>query len=103
MENQFFKVADQENGLDLVFTTDILNVDNAKWVSIEIDQVLKDREVDALYLDLSNLEIIDSSGISVILGLHRKLQDTKLYLKLGNDRVRDVFNILNVSDFFTFV
>lgn len=60
---------------------------------------------DHLYLDLKDLEYIDSTGLGALIALVKAAgeKDKKVYLKDVNERIRKLFKITALEDMFIFV
>lgn len=60
------------------------------------------RDFKTFYIDLSNIEEIDSTGVQILISLTQtaQKQDKKVFLLSPSDAVKDVFNVLNVNSFF---
>lgn len=70
----------------------------------EILQIL-DQYNDNIYLDLKDLEYIDSTGLGALIAIVKKAKETdkKVYLKDVNERIRKLFKITALEDMFIFV
>ncbi|MDO5028178.1 MAG: STAS domain-containing protein [Bacillota bacterium] len=71
------------------------------------DEVLEilEKYKDNIYLDLKDLEYIDSTGLGSLIALVKTAKeiDKKVYLKDVNERIRKLFKITALEDMFIFV
>ena len=71
------------------------------------DDVLEilEKNKDHLYLDLKELEYIDSTGLGALIALVKAANEIekKVYLKDVNERIRKLFKITALEDMFIFV
>lgn len=69
IENCFF----EQNGIiiKLAGELDLHTVDNARQ---HIDKLLSNKKINRLLLDLENISFIDSSGIGLIIGRYKRIQ-----------------------------
>lgn len=65
---------------------------------------LKETE-DDLYLDFSNLEYIDSTGLGSLIAILKEAReiDKKVYLIKVNERIRKLFKITQLEEMFEFL
>lgn len=77
-----------------------VDIDNSKdlWVFLK---TLATGGVQKIYVDMSGVEYIDSSGIGVLINTAKLLRKQKGDIILANvsDGVRDIFNIINLDNF----
>ncbi len=68
---------------------------SAERVRMELDELISDRKVKRLILDVSGLEFMDSSGIGVILGRYRMMQKRggRVCVKNGNPQVNRILEV----------
>ncbi len=63
---------------------------------------LTERRVPRIVLDLGGVDFIDSSGLAALVGTRRRMKGYEGHLKIAalTDRVRDVFALMQLTDFF---
>lgn len=89
----------------IVFTPKITNLDSS--VSNEMKYqilIISQPDIEALAIDLSHIEYIDSSGLGVLLLAHRQLKEYEIPVILigANEVVKNLLKISHLIDLFEF-
>ena len=89
----------------LIALTGELDLSGAASLDEELDRLSRDDRVRQLYLDLRELEFMDSSGLRLVALAERRLGalDRRLVLVRGPEAVQRVFAITRMEDHLTFV
>ena len=71
---------------------------SAEEIRIRVDGLIDTYNIDSLILDFKNVTFMDSSGIGVVIGRHKKLQMKKGETALINisNRVKVIFDLSGV-------
>ncbi|MFW5873581.1 MAG: STAS domain-containing protein [Bacillota bacterium] len=73
--------------------------ENSNQVKEEAKEIIKEKEINHLIIDLSSTTYLDSSGIGVILSLFKFMRDSngKLIIANPNDKVKRVFEVTKLN------
>ncbi len=66
---------------------------------------LLNQNKDDIYLDFTNLDYIDSTGLGALISILKEAQemDKKIYLIEVNERIRKLFKITQLEEMFVFI
>ncbi len=89
----------------LIALTGELDLSGATSLDEELDRLIADDRVRRVYLDLRELEFMDSTGLRMVALAERRLRaaERELVLVRGTDAVQRVFAITRMEDHLTFV
>jgi anti-anti-sigma factor len=88
-----------ENKKLTLFFVGNLNSNNAEDVENEIENIIGDKSIDSIVIDMENLSYISSAGLRIIARLKKKYSDTSL-VKVKED-VYDIFEMVNFQNMMT--
>lgn len=88
-----------ENKKLTLFFVGNLNSNNAEDVENEIENIIGDKSIDSIVIDMENLSYISSAGLRIIARLKKKYNDTSL-VKVKED-VYDIFEMVNFQNMMT--
>lgn len=88
-----------ENKKLTLFFVGNLNSNNAEDVENEIENIIGDKSIDSIVIDMENLSYISSAGLRIIARLKKKYNDTSL-VKVTED-VYDIFEMVNFQNMMT--
>jgi len=73
--------------------------ENSNQVKEEAKEIIKEKEIYNLIVDLSSASYLDSSGIGVILSLFKFMRDNngKLIIANPNEKVKRVFEVTKLN------
>jgi anti-anti-sigma factor len=88
----------QDNGYHILKISGSVQFDNAKEFSACLKEATE-KKVDKLLLDLSQVDIIYSSGLTDIVGCYTKLKASggKLIIVSPNDNIKKLLNLLGLN------
>jgi anti-anti-sigma factor len=89
------------SGLLITLAEPFLDVTTHEAVYAAIDGSWREG-VGYLLFDCRALEFIDSSGVGLLVGLHRRLGAGRIRLRQVRPAIRSVFRLLCLEDLFTF-
>ena len=97
--NELLRYENEQDEL-IILPTDNLVANHIKGLREELEDILLDEDFKRCVLDMEKVEIVDSKGVSFIIGLYKSLdKESKLFeLKGVRREITDLFSMMKLDE-----